>query len=378
MKMKLTLKQLMLIIMSVLLVLTVVMSSVVVAKVRDMVDGMGSGSGDKPPVVGGNPTDTQQPTPDSNQGTPSDPTETTAPTQPPVTDPDHEHDYKKSQTVAATCTDMGYTIYLCSCGKSDIRDFHNAKGHNYGEEEYLEATCETSGYRRATCRRCGAVDTREVFEALEHDYQLVKSQEQDCVQDGYDEYQCTHCEDVKRENKKKAKGHNWIDSEVLEEPTDVKPGKTKKTCVEGCEETIITAPTGDLSIQYSNDPKEENGWTEYIFKVGTADNREAYTYIIWIAGDHTNFRAVFSEAGLTISYTDADKENQQHILEAYDDVVLVIDVDGNTSDEIPDLSQNPDDDPEGETDPNPDDDPEGDPDPNEDPDPNQDSDSDED
>ena len=366
MKMKLTLKQLMLIIMSVLLVLTVVMSSVVVAKVRDMVDGMGSGSGDKPPVVGGNPTDTQQPTPDSNQGTPSDPTETTAPTQPPVTDPDHEHDYKKSQTVAATCTDMGYTIYLCSCGKSDIRDFHNAKGHNYGEEEYLEATCETSGYRRATCRRCGAVDTREVFEALEHDYQLVKVQKQNCVQDGFEEYKCTHCEDVKRENEKKAKGHNWIDSEVIKEPTEVTPGETKKTCVEGCEETIITAPTGNLDIRRRSEPNVMDGWTEYVFYVGTATNQEAYKYTVWIAGDHSTPVVSFSMSGLTVTYTDADGEDQQFILKAYTNAVLVIDVDGNTSDEIPDLSQNPDGDPEG------------DPNPNEDPNPNQDSDSDED
>lgn len=368
MKMKLTLKQLMLIIMSVLLVLTVVMSSVVVAKVRDMVDGMGSGSGDKPPVVGGNPTDTQ-PTPGQNQDTPSDPTETTAPTQPPATDPDHEHDYKKCQTVAATCTDMGYTIYLCSCGKSDIRDFHNAKGHNYGEEEYLEATCETSGYRRATCRRCGAVDTREVFEALEHDYQLVKVQKLTCVQDGFEEYECTHCEDVKRENEKKAQGHKWMPSQTIKEPTEVAPGEEQRTC-KTCNTTeiVIIAPTGNLDIQRRSEPNVMDGWTEYVFYVGTATNQEVYKYTLWIAGDHSSPVVSFSMSGLTVSYTDADGEDQQYILKAYEDAVLVIDVDGNTSDEIPNLSQDPDGDPEDDPDPNPDGDPEGDPDPNQDPD----------
>ena len=342
MTLKLTLKQLMLIIMSVLLVLTVVMSAIVVAKVGNVVKGLGGPSANKPPVVDTHPSGTEK-DPTQNQDTKPDPTETKAPTKPKETEPNHEHVYVKSQTVAATCTDLGYTIYMCNCGKSDIRDFHNAKGHKYGEEELLEASCEKPGYRQATCQRCGAVDTREVFDALEHDYQLVEEKEPSCVQDGYEEYKCTHCEDVKRENEEKAQGHKWGDSQPISQPTETAPGEEQRTCsVCGDTETIVIPPTGNVDIQGEPEVKNDvEGWTEYKITVGTQEEPDVYTYIIWIAGDHSEFTAVFSTSGLTVTYKDSDGVKQQHVLKAYSDEVLTIDVDGNTYDEIPDLTQEP-------------------------------------
>lgn len=348
MTLKLTLKQLMLIIMSVLLVLTVAMSSIVVAKVGNVVQALGGSSGDQPAVPGSNESGTGT---SSGQGQDTEPsqTETKEPTKSKETEPDHEHEYVKSQTVAATCTDMGYTIYLCNCGKNDIRDFHDARGHNYGEEELLEATCEKPGYRQAICLRCGAVDTREVFDALEHNYLLVEEKALTCVQDGYEEYKCENCGEVKRLNEQQAQGHKWKEPyQVISEPTEIAPGEERRTCsVCGGTETIVIPPTGNVDIQGRSEPNVMNGWTEYVIYVGTQEDPDAYTYSIWIAGDHSDFSAVFSVSGLTVTYKDSDGVKQQHILKAYSDEVLAIDVDGNFAYEVPDLSQDSTEEPTG-------------------------------
>ena len=337
MTVKLTLKQLMLIIMSVLLVLTVAMTAIVFAKVGDMMGSFGGASMNNPPV--GDPTGTQSPTRDEGP----EPSESQEATKPKETDPNHEHEYKKSQTLAATCTDMGYTIYMCSCGKSDIRDFHDARGHNYGDEELLEATCGKPGYRQATCLRCGAVDTREVFDALEHDYELVREQELTCEQDGFQEYKCKHCDDVKRENEEEAQGHKWKEpSQLVTEPTDVKPGEEKKTC-EVCNgtESVLIPPTGNLKVRLESLPSEVGKWTEYTFYVGTETNKSAYIYRIWIAAEHSDLQAVFSATGLTVTYEDAAGQKQQYILEPYSNEILTIAEDGTPSSEAPDLTQDP-------------------------------------
>ena len=64
---------------------------------------------------------------------------TELPTLPPETyptEPEHEHAFTiKQKTVEPTCINMGYTIYKCECGNSDIDDFVDPVGHEYGEPE---------------------------------------------------------------------------------------------------------------------------------------------------------------------------------------------------------------------------------------------------
>lgn len=335
MTVKLTPKQLMLIIMSVLLVLTVAMSAIVVARVGNMVKGLGGPSMNKPPVV--TPTGTQNP----GQNTEPDPTESQAPTRPVVTDPDHEHEYKKSQTVAATCTMNGYTVYLCDCGASHLDDFHDPKGHKFGEEEVLEATCEKPGYRQVTCQRCGEVEVRETFEALEHDYELVEEQVLTCEQDGFKEYQCKYCHEVKREDEEKAQGHKWQKpSQIVSEPTEIAPGEEKKTCtVCGGTESVLIPPTGKLEIQMESLPNEVGKWTEYIFYVGTETNKNAYIYHVWIAAEHSNLETEFSASGLTVTFKDASGKSCQYVMEPYANETLTIAEDGTPSSEAPDLNE---------------------------------------
>lgn len=68
--------------------------------------------------------------------------------------PDHIHEYAVDKVIDPGCDSSGYTLYLCTCGKSDIRELTSPLGHSYGESTTVPATCETDGYTERVCRRC--------------------------------------------------------------------------------------------------------------------------------------------------------------------------------------------------------------------------------
>ena len=64
----------------------------------------------------------------------------------------HEYD---EHIIEATCTEMGYTEYVCSlCGESYKDNYTEAKGHTYTETE-TQATCTEKGYITYVCDDCG-------------------------------------------------------------------------------------------------------------------------------------------------------------------------------------------------------------------------------
>lgn len=85
--------------------------------------------------------------------------------------PAHEHSYKAVSTVAATCTNGGYTVYECNCGASYHGGETSALGHSY-ESKVVEATTEAGGYTVHTCTRCGDSYTDSYTEKVEKQYDL--------------------------------------------------------------------------------------------------------------------------------------------------------------------------------------------------------------
>lgn len=76
--------------------------------------------------------------------------------------PSHTHSYAK-KTVAATCTEEGYTLHTCSCGDSYKDGQTAALGHNYGEWTVTkEATTTAEGSKTRTCSRCGVKETQSI------------------------------------------------------------------------------------------------------------------------------------------------------------------------------------------------------------------------
>ena len=69
--------------------------------------------------------------------------------------PKGEHTYE-TYTVAATCTNPGYTVRECSvCGDRHIEDITAALPHNY-ESHVISATCENGGKTIHRCDGCGS------------------------------------------------------------------------------------------------------------------------------------------------------------------------------------------------------------------------------
>lgn len=187
-------------------------------------------------------------------------------------DESHTHIWKKTGTVAATCTDTGKTEYTCTvCGQTKTTTIkalghkyetvstddatcttpktvhkectrcHDKKdetsgealGHNWrtssdknsktcircktthihtwDEGKYsVEPTCKDAGKKLFTCTDCG--DTKTVaVKSLGHDYQLVRTDPATCTTPAINHYACSRCEDtVDQEDKDHpALGHDW-------------------------------------------------------------------------------------------------------------------------------------------------------------------------
>lgn len=184
----------------------------------------------------------------------------------------HTHIWKKTGTIAATCTDTGKTEYTCTvCGQTkttiikalghkyetvstddatcttpktvhkECTRCHDKKdetsgealGHNWrtssdknsktcircktthihtwDEGKYsVEPTCKDAGKKLFTCTDCG--DTKTVaVKSLGHDYQLVRTDPATCTTPAINHYACSRCEDtVDQEDKDHpALGHDW-------------------------------------------------------------------------------------------------------------------------------------------------------------------------
>lgn len=75
----------------------------------------------------------------------------------------HSHNFVKGDTVNATCTEKGYTLYKCECGESEKRDETEALGHSYGAWLVTkEPTTSQKGTREKTCTRCGDKVSEEI------------------------------------------------------------------------------------------------------------------------------------------------------------------------------------------------------------------------
>lgn len=85
-----------------------------------------------------------------------------------------EHDYELSETIASTCTAVGYEVWVCKHDATHIehRNETEALGHDFVLDEEHEgtyaATCDEPGQNHYSCSRCDATKTEEVA-ALGHD-----------------------------------------------------------------------------------------------------------------------------------------------------------------------------------------------------------------
>jgi chitodextrinase len=106
----------------------------------------------------------------------------------------HTHSYDAVVTVPS-CTENGYTTYICGCGDTYVADEVEATGHLY-EETVIVPTCTSTGYTVFTCSNCG--DSYEVEDdVLGHEITKVIAETvaPTCTTDGFEAVMgCTRCD----------------------------------------------------------------------------------------------------------------------------------------------------------------------------------------
>ena len=144
----------------------------------------------------------------------------------------HEHAWEKKEVVAPTCTEKGYTTYVCSCGETRTGDETAALNHTWEKTGTVEATCTEKGYTNYACA-CGETRVADEVAPLGHRITTLTANgdgthtgycerekgnvtssctytttvtEPLCTEQGYTTYTCT-CGHTYRDNYTDARGH---------------------------------------------------------------------------------------------------------------------------------------------------------------------------
>lgn len=135
----------------------------------------------------------------------------------------HTHIWKKTGTVAATCTDTGKTEYTCTvCGQTKTTTI-KALGHKYETVSTDDATCTTPKTVHKECTRCHDKKDETSGEALGHNWRTSSDKNSKT---------CIRC--------KITHTHTWDEGKYSVEPTCKDAGKKLFTCTD-CGDTKTVA-----------------------------------------------------------------------------------------------------------------------------------------
>ena len=153
------------------------------------------------------------------------------------------HDYASTVT-APTCTEAGYTTYVCSiCGDTYNDNTISALGHDY-TSVVTAPTCTAEGYTTHTCERCGNVKKDSYVSAIGHTVVTDEAVAPTCTETGLTEGKhCSVCGkiDVAQEEIE-ALGHDMDGGVVTKEPTCTDAGVRTYSCQRtGCNHTETEA-----------------------------------------------------------------------------------------------------------------------------------------
>ena len=153
----------------------------------------------------------------------------------------HTHSYDIN-TVAPTCTTMGYTEYTCSCGHSYRDAYVEPSRHNWSDGEItIEATCTDEGLMTYTCQDCGTTKTA-IIEAG-HDWSETVAVEKTCTTNGSVSKTCQTC--GLTETEIIPAGHDWDEGTEILAPTCKTEGSRSCTCSAcGATEVFVISPLG--------------------------------------------------------------------------------------------------------------------------------------
>ncbi len=131
----------------------------------------------------------------------------------------------------ATCTEAGYDKVIClDCRETVSETVIPKKGHS--DETTLDRklpTCTEDGYIKYICNECGEIASETIIPTEGHNH-IVDTQLATCTEDGYIREICTACGDVKSNFPLNHTGHEWLDWEIITQPTYSKDGVERRVC----------------------------------------------------------------------------------------------------------------------------------------------------
>lgn len=269
-------------------------------------------------------------------------TETETETEPAETE--CPHSYVLKETVAPTCDEEGYSVYVCElCEDTQKRDYTDPLGHLWdeivetspscsAEGGYTiyrcsrcgetkedrdsasaghiltswtvthEPSCEEAGEREAVCQRCGETVTEPVA-ALGHHYgEWTISVTPGCTEDGEEESVCDRCHD-RRTRTVEATGHTYI----YELPADGSHSvRVCAACGEGHVDGAVQVPAGNSVYGYdslANDTMRKLyiEWVKQAEVFGAGSNEQAAVYNLNGKSLHSLPEINFASMGLDAS-----------------------------------------------------------------------------
>ena len=185
-----------------------------------------------------------------------------------------EKTWHKGNTVAPTCTEQGYTVYICDqdSALTEKRDYTNALGHAWNAGTVTTAaTCTTAGVKIYTCTRNGCKETKtEEIAALGHKWdEGTVTTPATCEAVGVKTFKCqnTGCTETKAEEIP-ALGHKWDDGTVTKAPTCTEDGVKTFTCLNDGSHTYTepvpaTGHAWDAGVVTKEPTYEEDGERTY-------------------------------------------------------------------------------------------------------------------
>ena len=111
----------------------------------------------------------------------------------------HEHVFE-TQIVNPTCTEQGYTLYVClGCGYRYKDDYTAVSDHHYIIVEIVVPTCTEQGYTVYVCEYCNGILIDDEKAALGHAY-VESITQPTCTNQGYTTHTCSRCGDTYIDN----------------------------------------------------------------------------------------------------------------------------------------------------------------------------------
>lgn len=219
------------------------------------------------------------------------------------------HNHKSASeknTVTATCTETGYTVYNCPCGLVTVDDFMVAQGHMLTEFITIyEADCINTGLAFLKCANCSFYE-EIVLSLRQHTPEVDEAVEPDCINTGLTEgSHCDVCDKILvAQNTVPVSEHNFTkkisdNQHLASSPTYAVPAKYYYSC-SVCDAVSRNMTYTGNTLELGKTTKFISNSTSNSISLGWNKVKDATGYIIFYKNSAGKWKAYKSVKSNTL------------------------------------------------------------------------------